>query len=288
MSNSIVEAKHRKILPVFVPSLENGQIYMDPCPHIYRWLLRIEFEERIPSCGKSLVTTNFDSQSSLCIVQCRKCELLPLNRIEVLWIVVPIKLFLKVTEISTKDIKAHSNIILPPPLSIYEIDRSGYHLIANSLYKHILQQEAMTWLSTLGGGFSCLGDRFEDAAEIAGQISLRQMCLALAMKIPVFQARCRLFYAQSLMQRGRLNAAACMIRDVYIFSKTASAVDNPPEVRLSLMCQGLWKRLSYLWALRKESRVEFRRRGEISQKPYTTASCGRRLYKDVSAILSII
>ena len=49
-------------------------------------------------------------------------------------------------------------------------------------------------------------------AEIAGEISLRQMYLALSMRIPVFQARCRLFFATSLMQRGRLKASEHIIR----------------------------------------------------------------------------
>ncbi|KAL5112769.1 hypothetical protein TcWFU_008624 [Taenia crassiceps] len=145
-------------------------------------------------------------------------------------------------------------IILPPPFCVYEIDRSGYRVVAHHLYRHIILQEAMSWLSTLGGGFSCLGDKCEDAAEIAGEISLRQMYLALSMEIPVFQARCRLFFAQSLMQRGRLKAAGLIIRDVYSFSKSASAYDNPPEVHLGLMCHGLWKRLSHLWSLRRSSR----------------------------------
>nr|CDS27846.2 expressed protein [Hymenolepis microstoma] len=248
----------------------------------------MEFNEIIPSYGKTLVTIKFVPQSHLCVAQCRMCELLPLHRVEVIWIMVSMKSFLMVTDLPAKDIETPNIIILPSPLGVYEIDRSGYRLIANRLYKHILQQEAMSWLSTLGGGFSCLGDRFEDAAEIAGQISLRQMYLALTMKIPVFQARCRLFYAQSLMQRGRLNAAARMIRDVYAFSKTASAVDNPPEVRLNLMCQGLWKRLSHLWTLRKESRLESLKRGEIPQTLDKTTSCDRRLYKDINAILRIL
>ncbi|VDO00543.1 unnamed protein product [Rodentolepis nana] len=248
----------------------------------------MEFKERIPSYGKTLVTIQFVPQSHLYIAKCQMCELLPLNRAEVIWIMVSIKSFLLVTDLPSKFIEIPNIFILPPPLGVYEIDRSGYRLIANRLYKHILQQEAMSWFSTLGGGFSCLGDRFEDAAEIAGQISLRQMYLALTMKIPVFQARCKLFYAQSLMQRGRLNIAARMIRDVYAFSKTASAFDNPPEVRLNLMCQGLWKRLSYLWTLRKESRLESLRQGEISQTLSKTTGCGRRLYKDINAILRIL
>ncbi|KAL5962008.1 hypothetical protein TSMEX_010321 [Taenia solium] len=195
-------------------------------------------------------------------------------------------------------------IILPPPLGVYEIDRSGYRVVAHYLYRHVILQEAMSWLSTLGGGFSSLGDKFKDAAEIAGEISLRQMYLALSMKIPVFQARCRLFFAQSLMQRGRLKAAELIIRDVYSFSKSASAYDNPPEVHLGLMCHGLWKRLSHLWSLRRSSRHLIQRlrlhlhTDEIGTLTYAeqplntmcdfTGTNNRRLFPDITAVLKII
>ncbi|KAL7061764.1 hypothetical protein AAHC03_01621 [Spirometra sp. Aus1] len=147
-------------------------------------------------------------------------------------------------------------VFCPPPFNTFELNNSGYYVVVRLLYKHIILLEAMSWLSTLGGGFSCLGDRFEDAAEIAGAISLRQMRLATAMQIPFFQARCRLFFAQSMMQRGQLKPSADIIRSVYKFAKEAPFYDNPPELHLDLMCRGLWTRLVYLWNSKRYERKQ--------------------------------
>ncbi|VDM35221.1 unnamed protein product [Hydatigera taeniaeformis] len=217
---------------------------------------------------------------------------------------VPTRTFLSLTNSLASVDGELCSVVLPSLNGVYEIDRSGYQVVAHHLCRHILLQEAMSWLSTLGGGFSCLGEKFEDAAEIAGEISLRQMYLAISMKIPVFQARCRLFFAQSLMQRGRLKAAELIIRDVYSFSKSASLYDNPPEVHLDLMCRGIWKRLSHLWSIRRSSRHRTQRlqlhlqTNEIGILPFSeqplstmcdfTDTYNRRLFPDITAVLKLM
>lgn len=40
---------------------------------------------------------------------------------------------------------------------------------------------AFSWLSTLGGAFSALGDYFENCAETAGKISIQQLQLAFRL-----------------------------------------------------------------------------------------------------------
>lgn len=40
---------------------------------------------------------------------------------------------------------------------------------------------ALSWLSTLGGAFSALGDYFEACADTAGKISVHQLKLALRL-----------------------------------------------------------------------------------------------------------
>lgn len=154
---------NHNILPALVPSLENQQISLDPCSHLFQWLVRMELEEKIPTCGKALVTVDLDTHDNLCIALCRLCGPPKTKHQQQIWVLIPTNLFLKIADLPMKIFKNHRFIILPQPLGTYEIDRTGYQLIANRLYRHILQQEAMTWLSTLGGGFSCLGDRFEDA-----------------------------------------------------------------------------------------------------------------------------
>ncbi|CAD1475484.1 unnamed protein product, partial [Heterotrigona itama] len=64
---------------------------------------------------------------------------------------------------------------------------------------------AMSWLSTLGGAFSALGEEFQHCAEMAGKISIKQFELALRVRDPFLIARCKLYAALSLIQQGQLN-----------------------------------------------------------------------------------
>ncbi|KAH9286774.1 Uncharacterized protein ECG_01556 [Echinococcus granulosus] len=293
----------RPVLVVCIPRHESHQIFLNPCHHISHMIFRMELVGTFPSCGKSAVSIGSTNWSSLFTAKCHRCSK-RVSKSQFFWIIVSTRTFLCLTDSLATSSEDLCSIILPPPFGVYEIDHSGYRVVAHHLCRHIILQEAMSWLSTLGGGFSSLGDKFEDAAEIAGEISLRQMYLALSMKIPVFQARCRLFFAQSLMQRGRLKAAELIIRDVYSFSKSASAHDNPPEIHLSLMCHGLWKRLSHLWSLRRTSKQLTQRlrlhlhTDEIGALPCSkqplgtlcdfTGTDNRRLFPDITAVLKIM
>uniref|UniRef100_A0A5K3EZG5 Foie-gras_1 domain-containing protein n=1 Tax=Mesocestoides corti TaxID=53468 RepID=A0A5K3EZG5_MESCO len=291
------------VIPARLLRTDSRPIFLSPCHHLLQALIRAEVERILPKYG-ACFTSDDSGTVSLLTAQCHQCscEAGPTSR--VVWIMVTRKHFNKLPPTLPKMRKRQLCVILSPPFGIYDIDFSGHRVVAYHLYRHIILQEAMSWLSTLGGGFSSLGEKFEDAAEIAGEISLRQMYLALSMKIPVFQARCRLFYAQSLMQRGRLKAAISIIRDVYSFSKSASHLDNPPEVHLGSMCRGLWSRLSHLWSLQQakkqlsrrfrqnSSAVEFN--AMLSTKPNPRAvgdassNVGRRLFPDIAAVLEVL
>ncbi|VDD81327.1 unnamed protein product [Mesocestoides corti] len=199
------------VIPARLLRTDSRPIFLSPCHHLLQALIRAEVERILPKYG-ACFTSDDSGTVSLLTAQCHQCscEAGPTSR--VVWIMVTRKHFNKLPPTLPKMRKRQLCVILSPPFGIYDIDFSGHRVVAYHLYRHIILQEAMSWLSTLGGGFSSLGEKFEDAAEIAGEISLRQMYLALSMKIPVFQARCRLFYAQSLMQRGRLKAAISIIR----------------------------------------------------------------------------
>ncbi|XP_047344802.1 uncharacterized protein LOC124947125 isoform X2 [Vespa velutina] len=60
---------------------------------------------------------------------------------------------------------------------------------------------AMSWLSTLGGAFSALGEEFQHCAQMAGKISVKQFQLALHLGNPLLVARCKLYAALSLIQQ---------------------------------------------------------------------------------------
>lgn len=97
----------------------------------------------------------------------------------------------------------------------------------------------MSWLSTLGGAFSALGDYFEDRADIAGKISIHQIKLSLRIGDPNLIARCRLYFSISLIQQKKFKLAQHIIRQQHQY---ALAID---DIRLRKMCLGIWSKLQY-------------------------------------------
>lgn len=106
---------------------------------------------------------------------------------------------------------------------------------------------AMSWLSTLGGAFSALGDQFDHCALVAGRISIQQLKLALRLGDPLTVSRCKLYLALSLLQRGYLKDAQKIIERQYAFARSSSVVD----MRLIRMCQGIWAKLKYMYQIKK-------------------------------------
>lgn len=98
---------------------------------------------------------------------------------------------------------------------------------------------AMSWLSTLGGAFSALGEEFEHCAEMAGKISVRQFELALRLDNPLLIARCRLYSALSLIQRDCFTTPKYMIQRIYKLAL------REKDVRLQNMCHGVWAKLRH-------------------------------------------
>lgn len=99
----------------------------------------------------------------------------------------------------------------------------------------------MSWLSTLGGAFSSLGDDATRFANIAGKISVKQFNIAITMGDPITISRCKLYYAISLIQLGKLRKAKYIVREEYKFALTQ--IEN--DKRLVRMCLGIWEKLKY-------------------------------------------
>ncbi|KAL7289009.1 hypothetical protein TKK_0016966 [Trichogramma kaykai] len=114
------------------------------------------------------------------------------------------------------------------------------------IQKHDLDV-AMSWLSTLGGAFSALGDEFNHCAKVAGKISLAQFKLSLQLGDPQLVARCNLYAALSLIQQGYYKRSKQMIQKIYKFALESK------DVRLQKMCQGVWAKLKYCYLQRKKS-----------------------------------
>ncbi|XP_050540402.1 uncharacterized protein LOC126905046 [Daktulosphaira vitifoliae] len=102
-------------------------------------------------------------------------------------------------------------------------------------------ENIMAWLSTLGGAFSSLGDQTEHCAIVAGKISIQQLKIALRIGDPITVARCKLYLAISLMQRGQFNTAKSIVKEQYFFVRSQTVIDE----RLIKMCYGIWCKLRY-------------------------------------------
>lgn len=138
---------------------------------------------------------------------------------------------------------------LHPP-NQHNIDYKWTKLITQTIQEHIQLERLMCWLSTLGGGYSSLGDQYEGCAETAGKISLQQLSIGLRLGNPLLQARCKLYYSISLIQRGQLRQAKKLIRAQYEI-----ASGELKDQRLLKMCLGIWQRLCYEYSQRQKKAI---------------------------------
>jgi len=75
-------------------------------------------------------------------------------------------------------------------------------------------EEGLSWLSTLGGAFSSLGDRNVHFAKKAGQISLSQLRLSTVFGDPNLIARCFIYISHSLCQQGYRKKAIRLVKKI--------------------------------------------------------------------------
>merc|ERR1719204_983972 len=88
-------------------------------------------------------------------------------------------------------------------LSNWKIKTRCYHLregdfswmskISHLQNIHLATSELLNWLSTLGGGWSALGDSSRYAAEQCFAVSAQQLCIAQKLQYPELIATCWLY-----------------------------------------------------------------------------------------------
>ncbi|XP_075983888.1 uncharacterized protein F58A4.6 [Anticarsia gemmatalis] len=136
-------------------------------------------------------------------------------------------------------------ILEPPDTEI--IDYAWNERILRLVWTRVEIENAFSWLSTLGGAYSALGDYFEHCAEEAGRISIRQYKLSQMLGDDSLAARSRLYSALSQAQKGNLHISRNIVRKVADFARETH------DKRLLRMCQGVWAKLKYLRSLKKNS-----------------------------------
>lgn len=81
---------------------------------------------------------------------------------------------------------------------------------------------------------------------MAGKISVRQLQLALRLGDPLLVARCKLWAALSLLQRGYLKVSKRIVEDNYRLAVAEK------DLRLQNMCKGVWAKLQYTYKMKKQ------------------------------------
>lgn len=133
-----------------------------------------------------------------------------------------------------------------------EIGYKSLSLALKILWERIELDDAMHWLSTLGGAYSNLGEHSLSFAHRACENALRQMKIALKSDDPFVIYRCWLYVAMSLMQQGKLSSSRRIIEAVYRKFSTLDKMNHRTEdEKILKMCLGIWARLMHVWNSRK-------------------------------------
>ncbi|XP_061193065.1 uncharacterized protein LOC133201282 [Saccostrea echinata] len=123
-----------------------------------------------------------------------------------------------------------------------KVDYAWSYRLGAQMVRRMLLEEAFAWFSTLGGAYSSLGDCFPRFAEEAGRIAMKQLRIAEEEENPILECKAKLFFAQSLMQRGYTAESQRIIRAQTVFAKRMIEVDS----KLLTMCHALRKRWKYV------------------------------------------
>eukprot|EP00111_Clytia_hemisphaerica_P003393 TCONS_00009690-protein len=121
-----------------------------------------------------------------------------------------------------------------------------WSILSPYILQKMQNEYVSSYLSTLGGAYSALGDYFHKHAKTAGMISKKQYILATKMNDPAQRLRCQLFYSFSLMQCNKMKAARKLIKYVHQQCK-ALLVDTS---LVETCCQAAWSKYKYLRSLR--------------------------------------
>jgi len=134
------------------------------------------------------------------------------------------------------------------------LDFSGNKIASILLWEYIELEDALHWLSTLGGAFSNLGEHDQHFAKKAGENAQKQLIVAQKFGDKLVIAKCLLFVAMSLMQQQVFNKAAAIIRHVFSFCQTPTMKDLAGTGKIISMCRGIWARLKYEFSQSRKSK----------------------------------
>ncbi|CAM2708792.1 unnamed protein product [Rotaria socialis] len=121
------------------------------------------------------------------------------------------------------------------------INRTWASIHLNVLTKRVRYESSWAWLSTLGGGHSCLGEESARHAKEAEAISKNQICLSTEVGDPNALVKSYLFLSLSYLQQKRYDEVRIILRFQYRRIQQKDITDE----RLPIMCIALWKKMKY-------------------------------------------
>ena len=173
--------------------------------------------------------------------------------------------------------KGSLSILVTPP-NPAPLDYQGGSLAQGVLLRAVETEDALHWLSTLGGAYSNLGEGSLDRARQAGRNAMKQLAVVGRDGDVTMAMKCWLFIGQSLVQQGRFKTARRILRSVWSECHKPQVAALASTPKLVNMCQGIWNRLVHEQKQVKRSQddkaeVEI----EVEQKFVVPEDCGRIL-----------
>lgn len=130
-------------------------------------------------------------------------------------------------------------------LTTMYMDYTGCHMAQTVILETIELEDALHWLSTLGGAFSNLGEHNQQFAVRAGTNARKQLVVAMRCGDQSVVIKCWLFIGQSLLQQGQFSEASRVLRMVWRVCHRPPLALLSSTTKLLNMCRGIWARLRH-------------------------------------------
>jgi len=125
------------------------------------------------------------------------------------------------------------------------LDYAGAGMAQAVILEMIEMEDALHWLSTLGGAFSNLGEHSPQFALRAGDNAMKQLLVAMRSGDKTVVVKCWLFLGQSLLQQGQFRDSATILRRAWRECHIPPLALLNSTAKLLNMCRGIWARLKY-------------------------------------------
>lgn len=127
------------------------------------------------------------------------------------------------------------------------LDYAGNRIARKLIVELVEMDDALNWLSTLGGAYSNLGEHNQAFAQRAERNARRQLQVAMKSADLFSLTKCWLFIAMSQMQQGYLIRSREILKNIYRFCGSNKMARFSDSAKLRIMCRGIWARLKHVW-----------------------------------------